>query len=108
MIKYDKETWGSSGDRRTRCCALLPPERHNANAETPRTLAFCSRRRFGFPVHALSFPVQKIIIMLHGQLGPAAAAPFSEQILPAFDGQLEIRIAYSWSRDTVLTPNAYL
>jgi hypothetical protein len=46
--------------------------------------------------------------MLRGQLGPAAATPFLEQILPAFDGQLDIRVAYSWSRDTVLTPNFYL
>lgn len=54
-------------------------------------------------------PCKKIIIMLqHGQLGPAATAPFSEQILPAFDGQLQIRVAYSWSRDTVLTPNGPL
>lgn len=34
--------------------------------------------------------------MIHGQLGPVSAAPFSEQILLAFNGQVNIRQAYSY------------
>jgi hypothetical protein len=61
---YDEEIWevSKSGDRGTRCCALLPnihTESYNTNTETSRTLNFRSCCIFAFPAHALSYSVQR-------------------------------------------------
>ena len=48
------------------------------------------------------------IPMPEGQLGPPAPVPFSELILPAFGGQLDIRAAYTWCPATVITPRDLL
>lgn len=84
------------------------PDRHNVNTEISRPPTFRCRRSFAFPVYTLLWPVRNFIDMIHGQLGPAAAAPFSEQILLAFNGQVDIRAAYTWSRDMVINPSGHL
>lgn len=40
---------------------------------------------------------------LHPGLGPAASAPFVENLLPACNGQLDLRAAYTWNRDQVIS-----